>query len=199
MNAREIIHSLERNGYTLTVVDGRVCGDRQDMLPPPPESATLLDELRQHKGEVIDELMRRAFTIVNPNAGDLYTITFDGEAAMKRWATAVQSGLVHLTSKIQAGRQSGRCRISFRCAMPLEWLEDAITAACKEQYNRTLERIHRGEAWLRENEGSPEYGRAYDLFLALYEGLRLQYLAVGKPLHDPMTGYNDPILREENI
>ncbi len=146
MNACQIIHGLEQLGYELTAVGDKVRGDWQDMLPPPPESVGLLEELRNHKGEVIDELMRRAFTVVPPKEGDSYSITFEGEAATKRWAVAEQAGLVHLTDTVRVEHQSGQCRINFRCTMPLDWLEDAITAECKQQYNGTAHPQRRGVA-----------------------------------------------------
>ncbi|MDL2318237.1 hypothetical protein LJC74_03995 [Eubacteriales bacterium OttesenSCG-928-A19] len=149
----------------------------------------MLDEIRQNKPAFLSHLRYRDFVEVPPAEGDPYTVTFEGECDMKRWAVAVQAGLIHLTAKVQAARQSGRCKISFRCNQPLEWLQDAITAASKQEYNKVLGRIEAGTAWLKDNEGSPEYDRAYDLFLALYEELRLLYVAIGEPLDDPMRGW----------
>lgn len=190
MTAQEIIHRLEQIGYTLTVVDGKVRGDRQDMFPPPPESQALLDALRQHKSEVLDILMYRTFKEAPPSTGDSQTVTFEGEADMKRWALAIQAGLIHLTDKVRIDRRSGRRRITFQCAMPLEWLQDAITTRCKREFDRVLKRVHKGEEWLRAYDDShPGYERAYAGYLALYEELRALYLAVGETLSDPLTGY----------
>jgi len=95
-----------------------------------------------------------------------------------------------MTDKITVHRYSGKCRICFRCAMPLEWLQDAITDAGKQQYNAVLERIHRGELWLKGNADDPVYAENYDRFAALFDELRILYNAIGEPLEDPFAIYS---------
>lgn len=197
MTAQEIVHSLECAGYTLTVVDGKVRGDRQDMLPPPLESSALLGQLRQHKGEVLDLLLYRRFTEVPPASGDYHEITFPAsdETQMKRWAMAARRGLIHLTGPVQLSRATSQCRITFRCNQPLEWLADDITSTCKQEYNRVLAHIEKGTAWLDANQGSPEYQRAHDGYQALWEDLRVLYLAIDEALADPMAGYDEGVVQ----
>ena len=194
MNACEIIQGLEQIGYTLTVIDGKVCGDRQDLLPPPPESVVLLDQLRLHKGEILDILLYRGFTEVPANEGDLHVITVDAtnEREMLRWALAVDTGIIALVGKILYRTSEDTALIRYRCPFPVEWLPDAITHAAKQKYNHTLERIRKGERWLAEHgEGHPGYQKAYDVYLALYEDMRQCYIAIGEQLLNPYIGYQE--------
>lgn len=192
MNAAEVVHSLVGMGYALTVVNGEVKGERADFFPPPPESEALIDQLRQHKGEVIDILLYRGFVAIPAADGESYTVTAADGATIKRYGIAYRAGLIHLTDRVRAERSTGACTIRFRCAMPLDWLQDAITAACKREYNKVLERIHRGTAWLEGHEDSPEYETHYARYLGLYEELRVLALAVGDVPDDPFTGYPAP-------
>ena len=192
MTAREIVHSLEGIGYTLTVVDGKVCGDRQDILLPPPEALALLDQLREHKGAVLDLLLCRGFVAVPPGDGGLHAVTVDAtdEREMLRWAVAVDTGLITRAGKILYRTGPNTATIRYRCAFPPEWLPDAITKAAKEKYKHTAERIRKGEEWLQTHgKDCLEYQKAYDGYLALYENLRKLYVAIDEPLEDPMTGY----------
>ena len=122
------------------------------------------------------------WTVVPPAEGDAYEITFDGgdEGQRKRWGLAAQAGLIHLTDKVKVFEHSGKCVISFRCALPLEWLQQDITTEAKQQYDAVLERIHRGEAWLKANTCDPRYEEYYARFTALFDKLRELYNAVGK-------------------
>ena len=95
-----------------------------------------------------------------------------------------------MTDKITVHRYSGKCRICFRCAMPLEWLQDAITDVGKQQYNAVLERIHRGELWLKGNTSDPRYEENYAKFLVLFDDLRILYNAVGETLAEPFAMYS---------
>lgn len=64
MTPQEIIEGLEKIGFTLSVMDDQVCGDWEHRMPPPPETADLLNQLRQHKGDVMNILMERYFDSV---------------------------------------------------------------------------------------------------------------------------------------
>lgn len=122
MTAREIVHSLGQIGYTLTVVDGKVRGDRKDLLPPPPEAPVLLDQLRQHKGEVLGILLYRGFTEVSASDGDLHVVTVDAteEREMLRWSLSVDSGLIALQCKILYRTVPDTATIRYRCSFPPE-------------------------------------------------------------------------------
>lgn len=192
MTAQEIIRGLESIGYTLTVVDDKIRGDRQDLLPPPPEAPALLDQLRQHKGEALNILLYQGFTEVPPSEGDLHVVTIDAadEREMLRWALAVDTGVIALEGKILFRTTASTVTIRYRCAFPPEWLPDAIDRAAKGKYNHTLQRIQKGEEWLKEHdENDAKYQKAYAGYLALYENLRKLYVAISEPLADPMTGY----------
>lgn len=60
-------------------------------LPPPPAAPVLLDQLRQHKSEILDILIYRWFTKVSPAEGDLHMIAVGAanERDILRWAVAV--------------------------------------------------------------------------------------------------------------
>jgi hypothetical protein len=132
------------------------------------------------------------WTVVPPSEGDAYEITFDGndEGQRKRWGLAAQAGLIHVTDKVKVHRHSGKCVVSFRCALPLEWLEQDITAEAKQQYDAVLERIHRGEAWLKANADDPQCDGFYTAFLSLFDDLKALYHAIDEPLADPFAGYH---------
>lgn len=194
MTAREIVHSLERMGYTLTVVNGRVRGDRQDLLPPPPEAPALLDQLRQHKGEILDILLYRGFTAISATEGDLHVITVDisDEREMLRWSLAIDTGLIVLVGKILYRTGPDTATIRYRCAFPPEWLPDEINRAAKQKYNHTLMRIQKGKEWLQgHDEDHPEYDRCHAAYLALNENLHRLHIVIGEPLDDLMTGYGE--------
>lgn len=108
----------------------------------------------------------------------------------------MDTGQIALAGKILLRTGSNTATIRYRCAFPVEWLPDAITQAAKRKYNHTLARIGKGEVWLRgHSEDHPEYQRAYDGYLALYENLRRLYVAIDEPLDDPMTGYEGVAVR----
>jgi hypothetical protein len=108
--------------------------------------------------------------------GSLSTV-FSGEVDIIRWGTAVQAGVIRLMGKVQATRE-GVCRICFAPTVPPDGLEDAITAACKQAYDRTLERVHTGEEWLLRNRDGPDLERGLAAYDKLLERLRLLWLAI---------------------
>lgn len=108
--------------------------------------------------------------------GSLSTV-FSGEVDITRWGTAVQAGVIRLVGKVQATRD-GVCRIRFTSTVPPDGLEDAITAACKRAYDRTLERVHTGEEWLLRNRDGPDLEKGLAAYDKLLERLRLLWLAV---------------------
>ena len=167
---------------------------------PPADAGPLLDELALNRDEAIRLLTERkaseAWTAVPPSEGDAYKIIFDGndEGQRKRWALAAQTGFIHLTDKVEVSTRSGECIIRFRYATPLEWLEQDITVEVKRQYNAVLERIHRGESWLKASIDDPRYEEHFARFIALFDDLRELYNSINETLMDPFAGYQATIL-----
>lgn len=182
---QSIIENLSKLDIRLEAI-----GDQINVtLPSNDDYGYLLDEVRKNKPAFLNYLRDQQCIEVPPAQGDQYSVLFEGEADIKRWALAEQTGLIHLTDKVKVRRHSGQCEINFRCAMPLEWLHDAITTASKQQYNAVMERIHKGEIWLKVNADNPRYEEHYARFTALFNNLRDLYNAINEPLVDPFMGY----------
>lgn len=190
MRIESALSVMEAYGYRFAL-----SGEQVKVHPPveqPPESAFLLEVLRTNKPTVAAMLRdRQAYAVTPESEGDRRTITFDGadEATMKRWAVALEAGLIHLVGKVQVARNSSLVRLCYRCTQPEEWLQDAITAATKRQYNAILARVQRAEAWLEANSDDTRYSKAWDKYMALFEDLRQLYNASGEALTDPYAGY----------
>ena len=180
MSATQTIHDLRTAGYTLSLTDqGNIRAFLPDGLP---EAPALLDRLREFKPEAVQVLRDEAAGLrtVLPSEGAFHEEVFEGEGAITRWSVAVNEGLIHLTDKVQFSRASGKCCISFRCAMPLEWLKEATVRACVDKFAQTSERIFEAEEWLKVNQDSLEYSARYSQFLVWLERLRLLWLAIGE-------------------
>lgn len=156
-----------------------------------PALNALIEEARARKTEIILEIRSKGARQVPPAEGEQHTISFDSAdvPTMKRWAVALEAGLIQLDGKIQASQKSGIVHLRYRCVLPGEWLQDAVTAATKQQYNAILERAQKAGEWLLSNPDDPRYERAYDAYLAMFEDLKQLYNAVGEALADPYAGY----------
>lgn len=192
MQTDNALAMLEAYGYRFTV-DGERVRVQPPAGTPPPEAVTLLNALRENRPAVISVLHRRAteFIQISHADGDEREITFASDKDMKRWAVALDAGLIQLVGKVQVSKKSGLLRLRYRCTIPDEWLQEAITSAAQRQYNALLERIHKADAWLRENEHDPRYEHSYAAFMKLFEDLRQLYNAIGDPPDDPMTGFEE--------
>ncbi len=113
------------------------------------------------------------------------------ESTMQRWALALQAGLIALDRKVRVSMRDNLVCLNDRAVLPDEWLQEAITAAGKRQYNLVLDRIRCGHAWLKANEHHPAYEKHYARFLALFDDLRKLYSAIQEELYDPYTGYQE--------
>lgn len=162
-----------------------------------PALNALIEEARVRKTEIILEMRSKGARQVLPEEGEQRTITFDSAdvATMKRWAVALEAGLIQLDGKIQVSEKSGIVHLRYRCVLPGEWLQDAVTAATKQQYNAILERAKKAEEWLVSNPDDPRYERAYDAYLAMFDDLKQLYNAVGEAMTDPYAGYEGVAVR----
>lgn len=187
-----IIAAIQEKGCTVKAKEGSLV-----ILPPSgreftDDTYTLIEQLKDNKREALKVLSD--FIEIPPSEGELHAASFCGEASLKRWGIAYRAGLIALQGKLLVNRQTSQCKISYRCAIPLEWLEEEITLACKREYDKLLVRIQNGTEWLRTHEDDPSYQRYYDGYLRLYEELRLLAAAVGEVLDDPLAGYTVNVL-----
>lgn len=116
-------------------------------------------------------------------------ITAEDCSTLRRWSVAIDANLIALEGKATVDRRTGMITLRYQCAMPEEWLLDAISAASKREYNVVLERIRKGDAWLKENEQHPLYASHFNRFVAMFDDLKELYNAISETLDDPMTGY----------
>ncbi len=158
----------------------------------PPEAESLLAALRTDKPAVLEALNSR-FEPLSAEDGDRRSVSMPlgDDAALQRWALALQAGLIALDGKVRVSTNDSIVRLNYRAVLPDDWLQEAITAAGKRQYNLILDRIRQGDASLKANEQHPAYEKHYGRFLALFDDLRKLYSAIQKELYDPYKGYQE--------
>ena len=182
---------MEAYGYQFTAQ-----GDTVRVHPPagaqPPEADKLLSILRENKPAVLEAVKGR-FCQVQAKDGGKYESVIHNERDARRWAHALEAGLIALDGPVRFSQRQNIAYLAYRCAMPQEWLRDALSASSKRQYNAILERIHKGEAWLRANAHHPAYEMQYTRFLVLFDDLKELYTIINEPLEDPYKGYQGAV------
>ena len=181
---------MEAQGYRFTAQ-----GDTVHVYPPvgeqPPEADKLLSILRENKPAVLEAVKGR-FCQVQIKDGDRHEIVIHNERDARQWEHALEVGLIALDGPVRFSQRQNIAYLTYRCALPEEWLRDALGASSKRKYNAILDRIHMGEAWLRANAHHPAYEAQYAHFLALFDDLKeLFYTIANKPLDEPYKGYQE--------
>lgn len=192
MSAAEVIRALEGHGYILAATKaGNIRLALPGGLPAPEGVQPLLVAFKEVKQDALAFLRRRedGFDDVMPTQGDVRTVSLDpaDEPGMRRWALALEAGLIALDGKVRYKETAGVAVLCYRAVLPDEWLWQLTTEYARRKYNDTLVRIRVAEQWVRENGDDPAFAGFEALFVELKE-----LACVGGELPgDPLAGYRE--------